>query len=132
MMWGGVGFMLPCNRYATARVTWCGPGIELGWSVFNITYDAFSASFESRTIPCTPSSTHQMLSVCYPLRDPGAFAFDAVMFEDPRTAPAFVIGGAVAFAAGVALAWHADRRERSRERSRELERALLADAKCDV
>ena len=89
---GAYGFGAPCNRYASADITWCGPAVDLGVFYFNLSYsDVFdqshNGSIVSSTIACTTGSTQQHVRVCYPLKDPGAFRNDTVVFASPVVAP---------------------------------------------
>ena len=61
----------------------------------------YTGRIESESIPCLPSSTLQTLRICYPLRDPGAFKNDEVVFTDPRVAPGLLISGVVCTATAV-------------------------------
>ncbi len=106
IVFGIAGIADDCNRYAEAAITWCGPARELGTSVFDILYadesgTNYTGRIESESIPCLPSSTLQTLRICYPLRDPGAFKNDEVVFTDPRVAPGLLISGVVCTATAV-------------------------------
>ena len=117
----------PCNRYADANVTGCGPAPNFGDYVFNITYvDDGGArhdggSIVSSTIACTPGVLEQHVRVCYPLRDRDAFRNDKVGFADPVVAPALLysaipalVGGAFVFCVlGCRSGCDQDRRRRS-------------------
>ena len=115
---GLLGFAATCNRYADATVTWCGPGLVLGSSVFNISYvdddrHTHVGRIEREWTPCLPSSTLQTVRVCYPLSDPGDFRTnEAVVFDDPRSAPVYLILGVSCFSALVMLMVIIDRAER--------------------
>ena len=126
---GLLGYIWPCNRYADASVTWCGPGLVLGSSVFNISYvdddrRTHVGSIVDSWVQCIPSSTAQTVRVCYPLRDPGDFTTNGVVvFDDARSAPMCLLGG-LACIAMVALGAVLEGRRQS---GREAERPLLSD-----
>lgn len=122
--------MLPCNRFAIANVTWCGPGVELGSNIFNISFDGFNESFESTTIQCTTESKQQIIGVCYPLYNPGDFQVSPcfVVFKDPHTTDTLIISGALMLACGLVLTWLVDREEKRVQMRDQLRDTLFPDA----
>ncbi len=92
---GLYGYANPCNRYALADVTWCGPAPDLGVFRFNLSYtDAFEERHEgsivSSSIACASGSVGQHVELCYRLSDPADFRNGTVGFEDPAVAPGLV------------------------------------------
>ena len=95
---GIYGYSNPCNRYAQANITWCGPAPDLGVFNFDICYKddqnkMHTGEIISSQIACTAASYEQHLTICYELQRPGNFQNSTVGFENPAIAPAFMISG---------------------------------------
>lgn len=98
---GFYGYFKPCNRYAQANITWCGPAPELGVFYFDICYSDDQGAIHigeisTGDIPCSAASLEQHLTICYSLNNPGLFQNNTVGFMNPAIAPAFMISGLAA------------------------------------
>lgn len=93
------GVAMPCNRYADAIVTGCGPGQSFGDFRFNITYvddvgKQHDGEIASAATGCSAGVVGQSLRICYPLKDRDAFQNGTVMFSNPVVTPA-LLGSAI-------------------------------------
>ena len=101
------GVAMPCNRYADANVTGCGPAQAFGDFRFNITYvddvgGRHDGKIGSTTIGCSAGVLEQTVRVCYPLKDRGAFRDDAlVIFANPAVTLALLWSSIPAFFGGI-------------------------------
>ena len=101
------GVAMPCNRYADANVTGCGPAQAFGDFRFNITYvddvgGRHDGEIVSTTIGCSAGVLEQTVRVCYPIKDRDAFRNDAsVMFANPVVTPALLCSAIPAFVGGI-------------------------------
>jgi hypothetical protein len=96
---------LKCNRYAEASLTHCDDANRFGETVVNIMYadedDHLHIGFIETDIPCSSISMEDTVRICYPLRNPGRYRYDAtrVLFRDPDYATYVAVYGLVVLTA---------------------------------